>query len=61
MKAKVKQAFFDATGLHKPGETIEVSEIAVNLVEPIEETKAAPKKAAAKKDEEAPKKATKKK
>ena len=42
-------------------EIIEVSEIAVNLVEPIEETKAAPKKAAAKKDEEAPKKATKKK
>ena len=39
MKVKVKAPFFDATGIHKPGEIVEVKEFRSEYMELVEEKK----------------------
>ena len=39
MKVKVKAPFFDASGIHKPGEIVEVKEFRSEYMELVEEKK----------------------
>lgn len=48
MKVKVKAPFFDANGIHKVGEIVEVKEFRPELMELVEEKKVKVEKAVAK-------------
>lgn len=61
MKIKVKAPFFDAKGIHKPGEIMEVEDFNPVYHEPVVDEKKATEKKVEKAVEAAPKKTTRKK